>query len=98
MKKQVFLFLMVASLVLLMTSCADVQHVEKCLSGHQYGFWGGLWQGMIAPFACIGSLISDDIAVWAINNNGGWYTFGFILGIGSLPPLAYLIKENRCEN
>ncbi len=68
-----------------LSSCADVQpHVQPCLEGHTYGFWGGLWHGIIAPFAWIGSLFSNDIAVWAVNNNGGWYTFGFILGIGCL--------------
>lgn len=70
---------------LFLSSCADVQpHIKECLTGHQYGFWGGLWHGMIAPFSFIGSLFSDDIAVWAVNNNGGWYTFGFVLGIGAL--------------
>ena len=68
-----------------LSSCADVQpHIQQCLEGHTYGFWGGLWHGIIAPFAWIGSWFSDDIAVWAVNNNGGWYTFGFILGTGAL--------------
>lgn len=68
-----------------LSSCADVQHnLNPCLEGHVYGFWGGLWHGIIAPFAWVGSLFSNDIAVWAVNNNGGWYTFGFILGIGAL--------------
>jgi hypothetical protein len=39
---------------------------------------------MIAPFSFIGSLIWDDVAVYAINNNGGWYDFGFLLGVGGL--------------
>lgn len=66
-------------------SCADVQHhVKPCLEGHVYGFFGGLWHGIIAPVAWLGSLFNDDIAVWAVNNNGGWYTFGFIIGIGGL--------------
>lgn len=65
----------------LMSSCADVQpNLQPCLDGHIYGFWGGLWHGIIAPFSFIGSLLSDDIAVWAVNNNGGWYTFGFVIG------------------
>jgi len=69
----------------LFSSCAEVQpQVVECATGHQYGFWGGLWHGMIAPISFIGSLFSDDIAVWAVNNNGGWYTFGFVLGIGAL--------------
>lgn len=75
--------MLVFAIVLL--SCADVQtNITPCLTGHQYGFWGGLWHGMIAPFSFIGSLFSDDIAVWAINNNGGWYAFGFCLGVGAL--------------
>jgi hypothetical protein len=70
--------------LLILSSCADVEPYKECLTGHQYGFWGGLWHGFIAPISFIGSLFSDDIAVWAVNNTGGWYTFGFILGIGGL--------------
>ena len=88
MKKYTLLFLFAAVAVIL-SSCADVSHVQACLppTEHTYGFWGGLWHGMVAGFAFIGSLFSDDIAVWAVNNNGGWYTFGFVLGSGSLIPL-----------
>jgi len=72
-------------MVVLLSGCADVQpNIAPCLEGHVYGFWGGLWHGVIAPFAWIGSLFSDDIAVWAVNNNGGWYRFGFVLGVGAL--------------
>ena len=70
-------------LIALLSSCADVESVEKCLNGHTYGFWGGLWHGLISPISFIGSLFSDNIAVWAPNNNGGWYTFGFLLGVGA---------------
>ena len=70
---------------LLFTGCADVSpHVEDCITSSPYGFWGGLWHGMIIPFSWIGSLFSDDIAIYAYNNNGGWYDFGFILGLGAL--------------
>jgi hypothetical protein len=72
------------------SSCADVQpQVMECVTGYQYGFFGGLWHGIIAPVSFIGSLFSDDIAVWAINNNGGWYAFGFVLGIGALTGSSY---------
>ena len=70
---------------LLFTSCADVSpHVETCITSNPYGFWGGLWHGTIIPFAWIGSLFSDDIAIYAYNNTGGWYDFGFVLGVGGL--------------
>jgi hypothetical protein len=80
--------LLIALIVLGMfalTSCADVSpYTQSCVTEDPYGFWGGLWHGMIAPFSFIGSLFSDDIAVYALDNNGGWYNFGFVLGIGAL--------------
>ena len=66
------------------TSCADVTNIDECRVDEPYGFWGGLWHGLIAFFAWIGSLFSDDIAIYAVNNNGGWYDFGFVLGSGIL--------------
>lgn len=65
-----------------LTSCADVSHVQQCLPAteHTYGFWGGTWHGMIMVPSFIGSLIFDDVAVYAVNNNGGWYNFGFVGG------------------
>jgi len=70
---------------LLFVGCADAQpEVVNCVTGHEYGFWGGLWHGIIAPISFIVSLFNDDVAVFAVNNNGGWYTFGFVLGIGGL--------------
>lgn len=72
-------------IVIIATGCADVSpHVEDCITSHPYGFWGGLWHGFIAALSFIGSLFSDDIAVYAYNNNGGWYDFGFVLGAGIL--------------
>jgi len=84
-KASIYLLLLFVA-VLLLTGCADVSHIKPCLPEieHTYGFWGGLWHGMIAPFAFIGSLFCDDIAVYALNNNGGWYDFGFVLGVGGL--------------
>jgi hypothetical protein len=29
-------------------------------------------------------LLSSSIAMYAVNNNGGWYDFGFVLGAGIL--------------
>jgi len=45
------------------------------------GFWMGLWHGFISLFTFIISLFSDNVTIYEINNNGGWYNFGFILGV-----------------
>jgi hypothetical protein len=47
------------------------------------GFWVGLWHGMIAPITFFVSLFSDNVRIYETNNNGGWYDFGFMLGIGA---------------
>ena len=45
------------------------------------GFLLGLWHGFIFPVAWFLSLIVPDVAVYAVPNNGGWYDFGYFLGI-----------------
>lgn len=65
-----------------LTGCANKEVVNQCLTGHTYGFLGGLWHGFIAPFDFIGMLFRDNITVYAQNNNGGWYAFGFLIGSG----------------
>lgn len=47
------------------------------------GFWGGLWHGMIAPITFLVSLFAEGVSIYETNNNGRWYEFGFMLGIGA---------------
>ena len=85
MKKKIIIFVTTILFIILLNSCADVSpHADMCVTSDPYGFWGGLWHGLIIPFSWIGSLFSDDIAIYALNNNGGWYDFGFVLGVGGL--------------
>ena len=66
--------------IVLFTSCADVEQINECVISETYGFWNGLWHGIVSPISFIGSLLSDNIAVYGVNNNGGWYDFGFLWG------------------
>src|SRR5450759_4864102 len=75
-------FLVFFSSIILLTGCAQNEAVEQCLTGHIYGFIGGLWHGFIAPFDFIGMLFNDKITMYAQNNNGGLYALGFLLGSG----------------
>jgi uncharacterized membrane protein len=70
--------------VCLLTGCADTVGFTDAASREPVGFWYGLWHGLIAPIAWLVSLFYDDVAIYAIYNNGGWYDFGFMLGIGAL--------------
>lgn len=97
MKKIIILSLILLATIAL-TGCADVSHVQACLpiTEHTYGFWGGVWHGMISQFAFIGSLFSNDIAIYAVNNNGAWYNFGFVGGLGIMVRIiSEIIKQVR---
>ena len=80
--QKILLPLLIISGIIVLTGCAHNETVEQCLSGHQYGFLGGLWHGFIAPFDFIGMLFDKDITMYAQNNNGGLYALGFLLGSG----------------
>ncbi|MBN1834580.1 MAG: hypothetical protein JW820_01955 [Spirochaetales bacterium] len=45
------------------------------------GFWRGLWHGIIAPVTFIISLFTRNVQMYEVHNNGGWYNFGFLLGV-----------------
>jgi len=47
------------------------------------GFWTGIWHGIIAPIAFIISLFNENVGMYAIHNNGGWYNFGFLFGLSA---------------
>jgi hypothetical protein len=79
--KKLFVLLL---LLVVFTGCADVTPIENCVDDDPYGFFSGLWHGFIVVFSFIGSLFSDSIAIYAVNNTGGWYDFGFVLGSGLL--------------
>jgi hypothetical protein len=77
-----FLLFMSLMAIILITGCAKNEPVSQCLTGHTYGFLGGLWHGFIAPFDFIGMLFNKDITMYAQNNNGGLYALGFLIGGG----------------
>jgi len=77
-------WLAVCLTALLVSGCADTISFVEATTAEPVGFWYGLWHGIILPFAWIISLFSDETAIYAIYNNGGWYDFGFAIGVGAL--------------
>ena len=45
------------------------------------GFFSGLWNGFTIMFALIGHLFDSSIRIYAFPNSGGWYDFGYFLGV-----------------
>lgn len=64
----------------LLAACAARQ-AGDAVAASAPGFWLGLWHGFIFPVAWIVSLFVNDVAIYAVPNNGGWYDFGYFVGI-----------------
>ncbi len=70
-----------AALAGLMLLAACATQVSSGVAPSAPGFLFGLWHGFIFPVAWFLSLIMPDVAVYAVPNNGGWYDFGYFLGV-----------------
>ena len=83
MKRNLLNISLIILVILLFSSCADVVCIDKCIpiDAKVYGFWNGLWHGMTSGITFISSLFTDNVTVYAINNNGAWYNFGFLWGV-----------------
>jgi len=83
-KNKIFLAAMVCCLL---CSCADgfdqnvVNIALTCTDPG--GFWWGLWNGMTAGLAFVASLFTGSISCYDVCNTGGWYWFGYLLGVGA---------------
>lgn len=86
-------YILGAIAVLLLTGCADKVSFVEAASHTAVGFWYGLWHGIISGWAFLISLFTDDVAVYAIYNNGGWYDFGFLWGVGMGCGVSYRISK-----
>ena len=74
--------LMVIGAALALSACAATQSdAAIATAATTPGFWLGVWHGFIFPVAFVVSLFMPDVAIYAVPNNGGWYDFGYFLGI-----------------
>jgi hypothetical protein len=88
----------IATLALTLAACAD--QVGTAVAPGSPGFLYGLWHGFIFPIAWILSLFMDDVAIYAVPNNGGWYDFGYFLGIvvfGVGARKSHVVYRDRVE-
>ncbi len=67
-------------IVVLLSACAASPNAAASNS-NEAGFWLGLWHGFIAPIAFVVSLFNDAVGIYEVDNTGGWYDFGFLVGV-----------------
>jgi len=75
------LFLFIPSLLLLTACTAGSDQFTAANGQGPAGFWYGLWHGAISIITLIIHLFNESVMVYEKNNTGGWYDFGFLLGV-----------------
>jgi len=79
---QSFKLFLLVSFVLFLASCTagDAQFTEK----NPAGFFYGIWHGVISFITLIIHIFNGGIHVYESTNSGGWYDFGFLIGVTSI--------------
>ena len=86
MKRVLVLGMLALALVVLAGCTAGLNELANSPGEREEvaGFWQGLWHGIIAPVTFVVSLFSDKVGMYEVHNNGGWYNFGFLLGMATI--------------
>lgn len=79
---KVFTILLPISILLFFTACTagDAQFSQETPAGFLYG----LWHGIISVLTLIIHVFNESITVYEVHNTGGWYDFGFLMGVISI--------------
>ena len=75
-----FKLLVLLPCVFLLVSCTAAGS-DQFTADNPAGFWYGLWHGVISFISLIIHVFNDTVMVYERNNTGGWYDFGFLLGV-----------------
>ena len=96
--KRVLIFVCATLIMILVVSCANSEPVDACLTGKKFGFWWGLWHGIIAPIDFVIMLFNEKVTMYAQNTNGTWYALGFLIGRGGWGFLGGKGSKRRRRN
>jgi hypothetical protein len=72
--------ILIAAASMILTACATQPTPSDFSAFNPPGFFMGFVHGFISIFSLIGSIFWD-IRIYAFPNSGGWYDFGFVLGV-----------------
>ena len=82
--KKTWVVVLLLAVMLVLSACAAGPNEMRGTGddeGEVAGFWLGLWHGIIAPITFIISLFNDAVGIYEVHNNGGWYNFGYLIGL-----------------
>lgn len=84
MKALVPVIVIITIAAVLLASCAPGPNALRGTQdekGKVAGFWKGIWHGIITPVTFVVSLFNKDVNIYESRNSGGWYNFGYVIGL-----------------
>ena len=75
------MLLLLMALVVGCTAGPNDMAMQPDDDGRVAGFGLGLWHGLISPITFVISLFNEAVKMYEVHNTGGWYDFGFLLGV-----------------
>jgi hypothetical protein len=80
-------------LSILLAACAagDARFTSEAPAG----FWLGIWHGLISFVTLFIGIFNDNVGVYEAHNTGGWYDFGFLIGVTAL--WGHRTITHRCK-
>jgi hypothetical protein len=79
--RQVFWMALAILASFVLVGCAPGN--ERFAAESPAGFFWGLWHGAISMITLVVGIFSDSVSVYEAQNTGGWYDFGFLLGVAA---------------
>lgn len=73
-----------AAAMLVLAICGCTAGEPQFTPEEPANFWLGLWHGAISMVTLIIGIFEPSVQVYERNNTGGWYDFGFLLGVISI--------------
>lgn len=97
--KKNMIFILLLTCMLAFNSCAKPELIEQCVNSKPANFLNGIIHGLILPFSFLASVFKNDVTIYAVNNVGTWYNFGYIIGVsaclkGNFTILKINLKKN----
>lgn len=94
MKKKLIIFMMLLIIILCLAGCVPNDGSYTVLD--PAGFWSGLWHGLISFVTFLmGIFTGGKYTIYEAFNNGGWYNFGFLLGVGAFAGGGSIASSKR---
>lgn len=83
MNRKKLIYAAVIIIAIILTACTAGPNImeQSTKADEPAGFILGIWHGFIALFTFIISIFTDKVNLYEVYNNGGWYNFGFIIGV-----------------